>query len=103
MMKSEFSEGDEVVIHFHGQDYTGVVKSGDGDITTRPSPPPDPQRAASSELASPKKRRELMDQLDAYTPEDKLSISPPLYNSIVCLGMSIHIKYASLHSLGNTH
>ena len=52
MTKSEFSEGDEVVVHFRGRDYTGVVKSGDGDITTRRSPSPDPKRAASGELAT---------------------------------------------------
>ena len=39
LTKSDFVEGDEVVIRFRGRDYTGVVKSNEGAITTRsPSP-----------------------------------------------------------------
>jgi len=38
-MKSDFKEGDEVVIHFDGQDYSGVVKESEYLITTRSQSP----------------------------------------------------------------
>lgn len=40
MKKSDFAEGDEVVIHFGGRDYKGMVKSSsERDITTRSQSP----------------------------------------------------------------
>jgi len=35
MMKSDFKEGDKVMIHFNGEDYSSVVKESEYLITTR--------------------------------------------------------------------
>ena len=49
VIKSDFVEGDVVVICFDGQDYKGVVEYGEPDITTRSqSPAPIPVEIASS-------------------------------------------------------
>lgn len=54
MTKSDFAEGDEVVVHFRGRDFTGVVKYGEGDIATRsPSPLP----ATSAEPGTTKSKK----------------------------------------------
>ena len=37
--KPDFVEGDKVVIHFDGLNYSGVVKYGERDITTRSQSP----------------------------------------------------------------
>ena len=53
MTKSDFAEGDEVVVHFRGRDFTGVVKYGEGDIATR-SPSPLPAASAEPEVTNSK-------------------------------------------------
>ena len=53
MTKSDFAEGDEMVVHFRGRDFTGVVKYGEGDIATR-SPSPLPAASAEPEVTKSK-------------------------------------------------
>ena len=55
MTKSDFAEGDEVVIHFDGQDFRGVVKYSEHVITTRSqsaSPPVQLDRLEAAEVAA---------------------------------------------------
>ena len=56
MTKSDFTEGDEVVVHFNGQGFRSIVKHSDYLITTRsqsPSPePPAPVQKSEVEVAT---------------------------------------------------
>ena len=70
--KSDLEEGDEVVIRFDGQDYSGVVKYNEKVIATHSqSPPPTVQELESGEATAASARHNKPQSRPQYTPKKR--------------------------------